>query len=460
MFADKNGFHRNTKIAIACLTQPAFRDTVHKFEVGKIVHESRKKNREPRAKSVSKRKRSDVARQRQADNKTQDLREKLLLFSHAATLSELTAWLAHELNQPLAAILGNAQAALRLMQHGTLDLKEFREILNDIVGENQRATELIRSMRSKLKRVTAKDQPLLLNDLISELMPIVRNDSLAQNISIDLDLALSLPSIRGDRLQLQRVIFNLVVNAFEAMNAAERPGKLILRTRHADGTVLLDVSDTGAGIPHDQLNSIFDPLFTTKADALGMGLPLSRSIVSKHNGRIWVENSSDGGATFHVELPVENSLKPAPTADVDRSLQTDAARRSQGLAVLIADDNKTFRRAVSSILAELPELKLLAEASDGEEAISKAEELNPDLILLDVGLPIIDGVAAAAKMRTVAPNAKIMFLTQHDSPDFVRAALRAGALGYVLKLDVGGELLKAAMAVIRGEQYLSTGIRR
>ena len=121
---------------------------------------------------------------------------------------------------------------------------------------------------------------------------------------------------------------------------------------------------------------------------------------------------------------------------------------------------QTFRHAVSSILAELPELKLLAEAADGAEAIKMAAELNPDLVLLDVGLPIVNGVEAAAKIRTVAPNAKLLFLTQHDSPDFVRAALRAGALGYVLKVDVGSELLQAAMAVVRGEQYLSSGIRR
>jgi len=415
-----------------------------------MVHESRQKYRKLRAKGISKHKRSDVTERDQAKINTQLLHEELALFSQVATFSELMAWLAHELNQPLAAILGNAQAALRLMDRGAPDLKEFREIFNDIVAEDQRASEMIRGMRSNLKRGVSEHKSLLLNDLIKEIIPIVQNDSRVRNISIDLDLGLSPPSIKGNRIQLQQVVFNLIVNASEAMNTSERPGTLILRTRHTDREVVLDVVDSGTGIPSEKLNSIFDPLVTTKADALGMGLPLSRSLVIQHNGRLWAENNIGDGATFHVALPA---------VGLDRSSQRDPGRRPHGLTVLMADDRESFRHAVSSLLAELPELKLLAEAADGEEAIKKAAELNPDLILLDVGLPKIDGVEAAARIRTVAPDAKILFLTQYDSPDFVRAALRAGALGYVLKVDVGSELLRAAMAVVRGEQYLSSGVK-
>jgi nitrogen-specific signal transduction histidine kinase/ActR/RegA family two-component response regulator len=425
-----------------------------------MVHEPRQKHRKVRAKGVPGRKRSGVTKRHKEAVKTRLLHEKLALFSRVASFGELTAWLAHELNQPLASILGNAQAALQLMDRGTLDPDEFRGIFHDIVTDDRRATEMVRSMRSKFKRGVTERNPLLLNDLIKEIIPIVRNDALARNVSIDLDLGLSLPSITGDRIRLQLTIFNLIVNAFEAMNASERPGKLILRTRHAGGEIVLDVVDSGAGIPHEQINSIFEPLVTTKADALGMGLSLSRSIVISHNGRLWAENNIDGGATFHVALPVENRLTLAPTAGVDRSSHGGSGRRSRGLTILIADDGETFRRAISSILTELPELKHLAEAADGAEAIKMAAELNPDLVLLDVGLPIANGVEAAAKIRIVAPNAKLLFLTQHESPDFVDAALRAGALGYVLKVDAGSELLEAAMAVIRGEQYISSGIRR
>jgi CheY-like chemotaxis protein len=388
-------------------------------------------------------------------------REALLLQQELtlATFTELIAWLTHELNQPLTAILSNAQAALRSMERGVSDLKELREVFQDIVADDRRAAEVIGSIRSKIERGVVGHKPLLLNDLAKEIVRIVRSKCLGRHISIDLDLDSSLPPTTGDPAQLKQVILNLIVNAIDAIKASKRPGKLILRTRQADRELLLDVVDSGAGIPQDKLNSIFDPFVTTKADALGMGLPLSRSIVIKHNGRLWAENNVQGGATFHVALPAE-SRSSAPIIEIDRSDRTDAGQRSHGLTVLIADDKDSFRRAVSSVLAELPELELLAEAADGAEAVKKAAELNPDLVLLDVGLPIVNGVEAAARIRTVAPNAKVLFLTQHESSEFVTAAMSAGALGYVLKIDVGSELLQAAMAVVRGERYFSSGIRR
>jgi len=449
-------------MAIACLTQHAFRDTVPEFRTaggGKMVHKSRQKAPGPHAKANAKRKQAIGRQRRKVDVNAGRLREELALFSQVAVFRELMAWLAHELNQPLAAILGNAQAALRLMERGAPDPAEFRQIFNDIVADDQRASEMMRDMRSNLRRGISEQKPLLVNDLIREIMPIVRNDALAKMVSIDLDLGLSLPSIRGDRIQLQQAILNLVVNALESMNVSKREGRLILRTRHHEGQVVLDVADSGAGIPQDILNSIYDPLVTTKANALGMGLPLCRSIVRGHNGRLWAENNKDCGATFHLALPAENRVAFEQTSDVDRFSQSDTVRRPHGLTILIADDKESFRHAVTSILSELPDLKLLAEASDGAEAVKKAGELKPDLILLDVGLPIIDGVEAAARMRTVAPNAKILFLTQHDSPDFVEAALGVGAQAYVLKVDVGSELLQAVLAVFRGEQYLSSSVR-
>jgi len=165
-------------------------------------------------------------------------------------------------------------------------------------------------------------------------------------------------------------------------------------------------------------------------------------------------------------LPVKDKIATTSTVDVGRespAAQTRkiaASQKPSGLTVLIADDKASFRRAVSSILADLPDLKLLAEAADGAEAIAKAAELNPDLVLLDISLPGIHGVEAAYRIRELVPHTRILFLTQYDSPDFVQAALRSGAEGYVLKVDAGSELLQAAKATLRGEQYISSGIRR
>jgi CheY-like chemotaxis protein len=417
-----------------------------------MVRESRQKSRTNCAEAPDNRRHTDAAEGYPKEIETQRLRRELAHFSRIAVFGELTALLAHELNQPLAAILGNAQAALNILKRNNADLKELREIFEDIVLDDQRAAEVIRSIRSMVERSSGECEPLSLNCMIEEIIPVARNDLPSNTLSIDLDLDPSLPSITGRRIQLQQVILSLIVNAVEAMNASDRPGRLILRTRRAAGEVVLDVVDSGAGIPHDKLHAIFDPFVTTRANALGMGLPLSRSIAIKHNGRLWAENNTEGGATFHLALPVENHSKSVQSADANRC--------SREITVLIADDGEAFRHSVSSILADLPGLKLLAEAVDGEEAVRKADELNPDLILLDLGLPKINGVEATAKIRSRVPNAKILFLTQHESSDFVEAALRAGALGYVLKVDAGKELLQAAIAVSRGEQYISSGVRR
>jgi nitrogen-specific signal transduction histidine kinase/CheY-like chemotaxis protein len=415
-----------------------------------MVRESRQKFGRIRSRATDKRKNAGTAKRHQKEIEEQQFRQALSHFSRAAVFGELTALFAHELNQPLAAILGNAQAALRILKRHDPDLNELREIFEDIVLDDQRAAEMVRKVRSKVEMGDAKHEPLSLSDLIEEIIPLMGNDLPANTISMDLDP--SLPLITGSRIQLQQVVLHLVANALEATNASERPEKLILRTRQAAGEVVLDVVDSGTGIPHSLLNSIFDPFVTTRTNALGMGLALSRSIAIRHNGRLWAENNTEGGATFHLALPIENYSNPSQTVDADRS--------ARGLTVLIADDGDTFRHAVSSILADLPELKLIAEAADGEEALRKAAELKPDLIMLDISLPKINGVEAASRMRSVAPNAKILFLTQHESPDFVSAALKAGALGYVLKVDAGRELLQAAIKVSRGEQYISSGVRR
>ncbi len=246
---------------------------------------------------------TNVTDRRRAEMETQRLRQELAHFSRIATIGELTASIAHELNQPLGAILNNAQAALHLLQRGAPDLEELQEIFQDIVADNRRAADVIRSTRSMLKNGAGELHPLSLNDLLTDMMPIVRNEALIKKISIVLDLGSSLSLVEGNRTHLQQVILNLVVNAFEAMEAVAEPRELILLTRQEEGEVVLDVSDSGPGIPADRLGSIFEPFFTTKKSGLGMGLPLSHTLVTAHKGRLWAENNPKRGITFHMALP-------------------------------------------------------------------------------------------------------------------------------------------------------------
>lgn len=399
-------------------------------------------------------------RERSLQANQERLRRELAGFARMASMRELLSSLAHEVNQPLAAILANAETGQQMSENRDIDPGELNGIFKDIIADDRRVAETIRSLRAKVGFSVAERRAHGFNELVEEVVWILRNDFLVRKITVESDLDSSNPSITGDRLQLQQVVLSLLVNACEAMAEANQPRKLLLRSRASEQEVVMDVVDTGIGIPVEKLDSIFDPFVTIKPERLGMGLFLSRSIVMGHNGRLWAENNAGGGAAFHLALPLEGVLPPTLAVGPGQDFESEVGQPSQGIAVLLADDGELFRKSVSAILKKLPELKLLSEAADGAEAVRKAADMKPDLVLLDLGLPLIHGVEAASKIRMANPNAKILFLSHHDSPDLIGAALRAGAQGYVLKLDVGSELMHAVKAVLRGEQYISSGVRR
>jgi PAS domain S-box-containing protein len=237
-------------------------------------------------------------------------RAELLHVERLSSLSELTASLAHELNQPLAAILSNAQAALRFLKSDKPDLNEFQEIMQDIVSDDQRAGNVIRSVRSMIKREEGEKRTILLNDILNDVIQIFRSEAIFRNVGIETELDEFLPPVLGDKVQLQQVLINIVMNGAEAMSGIP-PGqrKLILRTQRKDHSLCVSVRDFGPGIDKGNLERVFEPFFTTKGTGLGMGLAVCSSIMKNHGGRIWAENNLDGGATFFIELPIGESGK-------------------------------------------------------------------------------------------------------------------------------------------------------
>ncbi len=257
----------------------------------------------------------DTTERKRVELEAQEHRRELAHLGRVALVGELSGALAHELNQPLAAILTNARAAQRFLSHDPPDLAQVHDILGSIVDDDRRASDVISRLRTLLRKETARLELLAPNEIVRDVLGIAQGDLLAREVSVTTELASDLPRFAGDRVQLLQVMLNLVLNACDAMHA-KPPGlrRLTLKTAHADGEgVRMLVSDTGTGIPHENIEHIFEPFVTSKTQGLGLGLSICRSIVFAHDGRLWAENNPQGGATFHLTLPVGGALSEPAT---------------------------------------------------------------------------------------------------------------------------------------------------
>jgi two-component system, LuxR family, sensor kinase FixL len=251
---------------------------------------------------------TDITQRKKTELELREQRAELAHVARISTMGELAASLAHELNQPLTAILSNAQAALRFLSSKPSDIEEVREILQDIVQDNSRASEVIRRMRALVKKEDIEFASLDLAGLIRDVVVLLHSDAILQNIKISLSLAENLTTVLGDKVQLQQVVLNLLLNAFDAMKdcaALEREVKVRAEPYGAT-SIKVAVSDRGMGLSLDKLDKIFEPFYTTKGEeGLGMGLSICRSIIEAHGGRLWAENNAGAGATFYFTLLVE-----------------------------------------------------------------------------------------------------------------------------------------------------------
>jgi PAS domain S-box-containing protein len=251
---------------------------------------------------------TDITARKEAEREIQEQRQLLTHLTRVATLGELSGALAHELNQPLTSILTNAQAALRFLARQPADLDEIRAILQDIVDDDQRAGEVIRRLRALLRKGETARQPLDVNDVIADVLRLAHSELIAHGVTVELQLTAGLPKVAGDRVALQQVLLNLIVNACDAMRLDD-PMERHLTTAtslETDDVVRVAVIDRGAGIPADGVERVFEPFFSTKEHGLGLGLMICRSIIAAHGGRLWASNNPDRGATFAFTLPVES----------------------------------------------------------------------------------------------------------------------------------------------------------
>src|SRR5256886_515437 len=247
----------------------------------------------------------DITARKQAELEARQRRDELSHLSRVALIGEMSASIAHELNQPLAGIVSNAGAGQRFIDRGNVDLQEMRELLSDIGADARRASDVVRGIRGMIKKEQMGRQRINLNDIVTNVVHILSSDALLHWCELKTSLDTNLPMVEADPIQIQQVLINLVVNAFEAM--PETPVSTreveINTQQNADGAVRVSVRDYGVGISPETRSRLFEQFFTTKAEGLGMGLAIARSIVEAHAGTIDAESAEDGGARFHFTLP-------------------------------------------------------------------------------------------------------------------------------------------------------------
>jgi PAS domain S-box-containing protein len=247
----------------------------------------------------------DVTQAKKAQEELQTAQAELAHASRVATLGEISASIAHEVNQPLAAIVANAQASLRFLDHESPDLNDVRGALEWIVKDGNRAAEVVQRVRTLVKKTDTQKVGLDINDAINDVVALLQRELSAHRVWLKLELVDDLPTVFADRVQLQQVAMNLIMNGAEAMQEVEdRPRLLTIRSSLDDAQVAVAVKDCGIGLAAEDQNRLFNPFFSTKPGGLGIGLSICRSIIEAHGGKLWASANPDHGATFQFVLPL------------------------------------------------------------------------------------------------------------------------------------------------------------
>jgi PAS domain S-box-containing protein len=347
----------------------------------------------------------DVSDRKRLENQTRDLYHQLLQAEKLAALGQTISGVAHELNTPLASILTWAE---RLSERPADDTT--RRGLDAILAESERAARIVRNLLTFARKRHTTRAMVEINEVVRQTLNLRSYEQRVTNITVINALAAGLPQVFADAHQVQQVLLNLVINAEQAMLAANGRGTLVVRTWHDPdrGVVVLEVNDDGPGVPEEMRAKIFDPFFTTKdvGKGTGLGLTVAYAIIQEHNGRIWVE-SQPGGASFFVELPTGEATLPAGAASSPKMAEQIGA----GAAVLVVEDEPALAAAVAEGLTDAG--FSVDRAGDGEEALARVRERSYDLIVCDLRMPRVDGIQfyRAIAATNSSMSRRVIFVT-------------------------------------------------
>jgi signal transduction histidine kinase/BarA-like signal transduction histidine kinase len=382
----------------------------------------------------------DVSERKKLDDETRDIYLQLLQAEKMAALGQTISGVAHELNNPLATILSWAE---RLSQRSTLD-DAVRRGLETILSESERAARIVRNLLTFARKRQTTRAMVDVNQVVRETLALRAYEQRLTNISVVDALAAGLPQVFADAHQIQQVLLNLVINAEQAMLAANGRGTIVVRTWHdaEQESVILEINDDGPGIPDEVQPKIFDPFFTTKevGKGTGLGLTVAYAIVQEHGGRIRLESHPNAGASFYVELPVSGGkLPPAPLTRSSLQSGVDAVA---GASILVVEDEAKLADAVVDALRDAG--YVVEHASDGEQALAIVGRQPFDLVVCDLKMPRVDGPTFYRKLSAAAPSLvrRVIFVTGDVAGTDAETFLEESGCKWLAKPFRLGDLLR------------------
>ena len=385
----------------------------------------------------------DISDIRAAEQASRQSQNRLAHVTRTGLLGEISASLAHELNQPLAAILSNAQVLKRQIDAAPTRLDEADEVISDVIHDVRRAGEVVQRLRALLKPGQQKIEVVDLNQIVTETKDLLSSEMVIRQVASTMELAPGLPAVSCDRIQLQQVLLNFLTNAFDAMDGLEPADRqLLIRTSQVGPTAVeVCVKDSGVGFKGESYQRLCEPFYTTKESGMGMGLAISRTILEAHGGRLWAENNRGPGAAFHFTVPVADaSAVPKPKHKHEHEHKED---QSDVATVFIVDDDPSFRKAMGRLIGSAG---YAIETFASAQAFLQREQFDgAGCLVVDLHMPGETGLELQTTLNTRNYTLPIIFITGAGNTSSGVRAMKQGAVDFLSK-PVDDEVLLRAVA--------------